>query len=69
MPGCMFQVAPAFFLTFASATDGSGNAALGLPLPDRPALFGDLYFQWLYVNFGANPANLQATRGLVAHVR
>jgi hypothetical protein len=69
MTGCVFNLSPGFFMAFVSATDGSGYTDLVSPLPDRPAFFGDLYFQWIYVSFGANPAGLQATRGLRAQVR
>jgi hypothetical protein len=69
MTGCRFLVSPGFFIPIVTASDGAGEGYVELSLPDRPAFFGDLYCQWIYLSIGANPAGLQSTRGLRASVR
>lgn len=69
MPGCVFHVDPtAALLAVPTAAAGAG-ATVQVPLPDRPPFFGDLFFQWLYLQPGLNPAGLGATQGLRAQVR
>lgn len=70
MTGCFANYDPAAFLVSLSvAANAGGQLALALPLPDAPAVFGDLFLQLTYLNPGANPAGLQATRGLQMSIR
>lgn len=69
MPGCNLLLSPASFLfTLNTSANAGGEAEVPLPLPTRAAGI-DLYFQWAHVAFGANPANLLATRRLAVPVR
>ena len=72
MPGCALNVNPAagiFLTSINRLTNASGAASVNLPLPDFPvAVMGNFYLQWLYLSPGGNPANLQATHGLVVSI-
>ncbi|MCB9891220.1 MAG: hypothetical protein H6833_06215 [Planctomycetes bacterium] len=70
MIGCTMLVDPSSVLVSATGTtDRRGNASTPLPLPDDPVFTGDLYFQYLYLAQGINPANLATTSGLLVRVR
>jgi len=69
MPSCRVLVDPSLLLTFGGASSASGNAAINIPLPDSPAFIGDMFFQWLYLQPGANAAGALTTHGLRCAVR
>jgi hypothetical protein len=71
MTGCSFNLDPVGPLIAFPTTTGTGatGALVTIPLPDNPPFFGDIYFQWLFVQGGLNPAQLGTTPGLRAQVR
>lgn len=70
MTACFANYDPAAFLVnLPVSTTSGGLVSLSLPLPDAPAIFGDLFLQVTYANAGVNPAGLQATRGLQLAIR
>ena len=70
MPGCYLLVDPTTLLaTFGGTTSPGGLGRANLPLPDEPLFSGDLFFQAVYLDAGANPAGLSATAGLKVQVR
>ncbi|MEZ5967410.1 MAG: hypothetical protein R3F56_26470 [Planctomycetota bacterium] len=70
MTGCTMNYDPSAFLANLAASSSSGGTIVfGLPLPDAPPIYGDLYLQLTYVHAGANVANLEATRGLHLQIR
>lgn len=70
MPGCFFNTDPTtFVLNLNGTTSSVGLLLFPIPLPDVPAVTGDLYFQIFYVSINANPAHLQATRGMHCQIR
>ena len=71
MTGCVANVD--LGLNYATSvnvvTSASGAASVGIPLIDYPApALGNVFFQWVYFNPGANSANLSASRGMRVQV-
>lgn len=70
LTGCVLNVDPALLVaTVVGITSPQGWVILPFPMSDDPGFVGDLHLQILYASPGANPANLQATRGLRAQFR
>jgi len=72
MIGCFANIdLGANFVTAINVvTTAGGASSVGLPLIDYPSpAIGNVFFQWVYFNPGANPANLSATRGMRVQVR
>ena len=70
MRGCVANIDLGLTLTSrASSADGSGAASVAVPLPDDPSLMVDLYFQYFYLDVGANRLGVSATQGLRARIR
>lgn len=70
MPNCFQNVDPATLLVvFGGSTDGSGHMRVTLPVPDDPAIHGDLYFMYAHFAPGANVRGLLSTQGLRGQFR
>ncbi len=69
MKGCSLYVDPAGMTAVSTLTGLPGRANVSFPLPDYPPVSGDVYFQWFFVEHGANSAGLLATNAIVSHIR
>ena len=67
MPGC--RALASGELVLQNATDGNGNAALPVGVPNDPALQGlRLFHQWLVTDPGLNPLGLGASDAAEARI-
>lgn len=68
-PNCVMNLA-SLDVTLAGLTDATGALGFTFALPDAPAFFGDLYWQFVYLWPAApTPLTIGATKGLRASVR
>lgn len=69
VPGCTFLLAN-LDVFLPTVTDASGSATFTLALPDAPVVYGDLYWQYVYLWPAATtPFPLGVTNGLRTSVR
>ncbi|HEX5051573.1 MAG TPA: hypothetical protein VFZ65_07375 [Planctomycetota bacterium] len=70
MTGCLLQIDPGIgaFVSLGAVTDGTGFATIPIPLPESVAA-QDIWFQWLHLAPGANPAQIQMTGGMRVEIR
>ena len=69
MIGCVGWIDLNALVLLSGVANASGGNTIAVPLPDNPALTGDLYFQFVHTDPAANPAGLLATGGLHAQVQ
>ncbi len=70
MAPCSLNVDLRILIQAFPRLDTTGYAEVMFPLPDCPALFGNLYFQWAYSDLGAPWATkLRATAGIESRIR
>ena len=70
MNTCFLNVDPVALIQAFLFLDGTGYGDVTFSLPDCPALFGNLYFQWVYADPTTPwPLKLRATAGIESRIR
>ncbi len=70
LPSCSLLVSsgPSYITALSLQTNGSGAAAMTIPIPASPQVTGSIYFQWAHSEPSANSLGIVTSQGLHAKI-